>query len=140
MADRVDAAIAALKVVQKEAEKSGDLWWKARRANCWIDQLPGSWWGRWRYLRLRGDLSGDIERRLFINAGRCRISLSQKLQRQDNTKEAGRDATHQGIKLFRTHSTSGLMWEYMWERQNVCFKNTLQIKGLRCNVGGVGGI
>jgi hypothetical protein len=67
MADRVDAAIAALKVVLKEAEKSGDVWWKARRANCWIDQLPGSWWGRWRRLRLRGDLSGDVERRLFIS-------------------------------------------------------------------------
>jgi hypothetical protein len=32
MADRVDAAIAALKVALKEAEKSGDLWWKPRRA------------------------------------------------------------------------------------------------------------
>jgi hypothetical protein len=67
MADRVDAAIAALKVVLKEAEKSADPWWKARRANCWIDQLPGSWWGRWRHLRLRGDLSGELPRRLFVS-------------------------------------------------------------------------
>jgi hypothetical protein len=67
MADRVDAAIAALSVVLKEAEKSVDRWWKARRANCWIDQLPGSSWGRWRHLRLRGDITGDVGRRLFIS-------------------------------------------------------------------------
>ncbi|MDP9131215.1 MAG: hypothetical protein M3N35_12600 [Candidatus Binatota bacterium] len=66
MADRVDAAIAALKVALKEAENSGDLLWKASRANCWISQLPGSWWGRWRSLRLRSDY-GTMERKLFIS-------------------------------------------------------------------------
>ena len=67
MADRVDAAIAALKVALKEAENSGDSWWKARRANCWLKQLPGAWWGRWRHLRLRGDYAGDMYRKLFVS-------------------------------------------------------------------------
>jgi hypothetical protein len=67
MADRVDAAIAALQVALKEAENSRDLFWKARRANCWINQLPGAWWGRWRHLKLRSDYVGDMERVLFIS-------------------------------------------------------------------------
>ena len=67
MADRVDAAIAALKVALKEAENSGELWWQARRANCWISQLPGAWWGRWRHLRLRSEYGATMERKLFIS-------------------------------------------------------------------------
>jgi hypothetical protein len=77
MADRVDAAIAALKVALKEAEKSSDLWWKPRRANCWINQLPGAWWGRWRHLKLRGDAIGTMERKLFINELRAVLAYLQ---------------------------------------------------------------
>ena len=67
MADRVDAAIAALQVALKEAENSRELFWKARRANCWINQLPGAWWGRWRHLKLCSDYVGDMQRVLFIS-------------------------------------------------------------------------
>jgi hypothetical protein len=54
-------------VALKEAENSDELWWKARRANCWIKQLPGAWWGRWRHLRLRSDFEGDMRRKLFVS-------------------------------------------------------------------------
>jgi hypothetical protein len=67
MADRVDSTIAALNVALKEAEKSREHFWKARRANCWINQLPGAWWGRWRHLKLRSDFVGEMQRVLFIS-------------------------------------------------------------------------
>ncbi|HKJ62958.1 MAG TPA: hypothetical protein VKA94_13370 [Hyphomicrobiales bacterium] len=68
MADRVDAAIAALKVALNEAEKSKDWHWKSGRANRWINQLPGAWWGRWRHLKLRGHIfDGEMDRKLFVS-------------------------------------------------------------------------
>jgi hypothetical protein len=67
MSNRVDAVIAALRVVLGEAENSRDVHWDVRRANRWISQLPGARWGRWRDLKLRGDSLGDLKRELFIS-------------------------------------------------------------------------
>ena len=67
MSKHVDAVIAALRVVLSEAENSREVHWKVRRANRWINQLPGAWWGGWRHLKLRAEVFGDLERKLFIS-------------------------------------------------------------------------
>jgi hypothetical protein len=59
MARKVDAVIAALHSVLREAERRTDnLYWKKRTVNRWINQLPSAWTGRWRNLKLSG-LSWD---------------------------------------------------------------------------------
>jgi len=67
MSNRVDAVIAALRVVLSEAENSRDVHWKVARANRWISDLPGATWRRWRHLKLQGDIAGDLRRDLFIS-------------------------------------------------------------------------
>jgi hypothetical protein len=74
MARDVDAVIAALRVALDEARKDGDLYWKVRNANRWINQLPGAWTGRWPHLKLSGDLFGQIYRTEFV--GHVRATLA----------------------------------------------------------------
>jgi hypothetical protein len=63
MASNVDAVIAALRIVLREAEaRTTESWWKTHVVNKWIDQLPGRRWGRWRDLRLQSD-SGSLAKR-----------------------------------------------------------------------------
>ena len=67
MANDVDAVIAALRIVLRDAEMHpGQLWWKTEVVNRWIGQLPGAWWGRWRRLKLRGDGGGHVVRTALI--------------------------------------------------------------------------
>lgn len=77
MADRVDAAIAALKVALAEAEKSKDIRWKVGSANRWINQLPGAWWGRWRHLKLRSEYEGKMSRDLFVSELRAVLAYME---------------------------------------------------------------
>ena len=56
MASDVDAVIAALRFVLRDAEThANQFWWKTEVVNRWVGQLPGAWWGRWRRLKLQGD-------------------------------------------------------------------------------------
>jgi hypothetical protein len=55
MSNDVDAVIAALRMILHDAEQRNYPWWKVHVVNSWINQLPGAWRGRWRYLKLRGD-------------------------------------------------------------------------------------
>lgn len=66
MAADVDAVIAALRIALDEAQKSSEVHWKTKTANRWINQLPGAWAGRWRQLKLRGDLDGEVRRTEFV--------------------------------------------------------------------------
>lgn len=67
MSNNIDAVIAALRIAQKEAEKSTSWDWKVKAANRWINQLPGAWMGRWRHLKLRAEYAeGRISRNDFI--------------------------------------------------------------------------
>ena len=74
MAADVEAVIAALRVALDEAQNSDDTYWKVEAANRWVGELPGTWKGRWRKLKLRGDGSGDIFRELFV--GHVRATLA----------------------------------------------------------------
>jgi hypothetical protein len=55
----VDAVIAALRSVLREAERSVG-YQKTKLVNRWIGQLPGAWRGRWRRLHLRGNVNGEV--------------------------------------------------------------------------------
>lgn len=74
MAADVDAVIAALRIALDEAQKSSEVHWKSKTANRWINQLPGAWAGRWRQLKLRGDLDGEVRRTEFV--GHVRATLA----------------------------------------------------------------
>jgi hypothetical protein len=55
------SVIAALRVVLREAEKcSHQFRWKTSVVNRWVKQLPGAWAGRWRHLKLRGDIDREV--------------------------------------------------------------------------------
>jgi hypothetical protein len=90
MATNVDAVIAALRIVLEEAQASLGYWWNVETANRWINQLPGSWTGRWRDLKLKGNSVGEVPRTDFI--GHVRATLAYL--------EANRDA----IRTLRTWS------------------------------------
>jgi hypothetical protein len=47
MASDLEAVIAALRVVLREAEMRTNLFWETHVVNRWIGQLPGARWGRW---------------------------------------------------------------------------------------------
>jgi hypothetical protein len=54
MSQDVDAVIAALRVVLREAEtRTRTLSWETHTVNKWIGQLPGAWLGRCRHLKLK---------------------------------------------------------------------------------------
>jgi len=78
MTDRVDAVIAALHALLREAQESRDSdWegsWEVRRANRWINQLPGAWWGQWRNLKLRAQFEGEVSTELFISELRALLA------------------------------------------------------------------
>ncbi len=78
MATHVDAVIAALRVALSEAESSDETWWKVGDANRWIRQLPGTGIGRWRHLKLAGDLNREINRERFIGHVRATIVYLEK--------------------------------------------------------------
>ena len=76
MATDIDAVIAALRVALDEAEKNDDEhWWKVRNANRWIRQLPGTFFGRWRHLKLSGDIGREIQRERFIGHVKATIAF-----------------------------------------------------------------
>ena len=67
MPSDVDAVIAALRIVLRDAEThTSQLWWKTEVVNRSIGQLPGAWWGRWRRLRLQGDIGNQVVRTALI--------------------------------------------------------------------------
>ena len=71
---KVDAVIAALQAVLKDAESSKfPSQWKTRAVNRWINQLPGGRW-RWWHLKLRGDSERLVSREEFI--GHLRATLA----------------------------------------------------------------
>lgn len=75
MSNDVDAVIAALKTVLKEAEaRSNMTWFNTRIVNRWIAQLPGAWMGRWRHLKLSGDIGGDATRADLISHVRATLA------------------------------------------------------------------
>lgn len=78
MQNRVDAVIAALQALLREAEESRKRsWqnrWEVRRANRWINQLPGAWWGQWRNLKLRARFDGELSTELFISELRALLA------------------------------------------------------------------
>jgi len=62
MASDVDAVIAALRIVLREAEtRTREYSWKRHTVNKWIGQLPGAWMGRWRQLKLKATYSYNNE-------------------------------------------------------------------------------
>jgi hypothetical protein len=82
----VDAVIAALRAVLKEAEANTRSFWKTKNVNRWIGQLPGAWWGRWRRLHLRGSMIGTVTRSEFI--GHVRATLAYlETQRETLTRQ-----------------------------------------------------
>ena len=75
MREDVDAVIAALRIVLKDAEKRSTVtWWKTRTLNRWINQLPGAWLGRWRQLKLGGDIAGEVLRQDFVGHTKATIA------------------------------------------------------------------
>jgi hypothetical protein len=69
----IDAVIAALRAVLQEAGHGG-TWLKTNTVNRWIGQLPGAWWGRWRRLKLRGNVDREVTRDALI--GHVRATLA----------------------------------------------------------------
>lgn len=74
MASDVDAVIAALRIVLREAEARTNLYWDTHIVNKWINQLPGGRWGRWRQLRLRADSGSQAERPNLITHVRATLA------------------------------------------------------------------
>jgi hypothetical protein len=75
MASDVDAVIAALRIVLHEAEtRASEFWWKTHLVNRWINRLPGAWRGRWRHLRLRGDIGDRAKRTNVISHLRATLA------------------------------------------------------------------
>jgi hypothetical protein len=75
MASDIDAVIAALRTVLKEAEtRSSDYWWKTSVVNRWIARLPGAWTGRWRHLKLTADSGFDANRPNLISHVRATLA------------------------------------------------------------------
>lgn len=66
MGTEIDAVIAALKIELSEAERDSKTFWKTIRCNRWIKQLPGAWTRRWKNLKIRGDIDGEISRTEFV--------------------------------------------------------------------------
>lgn len=63
MSNDIDAVIAALKAVQRDAEWRTDLtWMKAEKVNRWIRQLPRTRRDNWKNLMIPGDGGGDVRR------------------------------------------------------------------------------
>jgi hypothetical protein len=72
---KIDAVIAALQAILKEAEgRPTPSRWKTRAVNRWINQLPGAWIWRWRHLKLRGDLDRLVSREEFISHVRATLA------------------------------------------------------------------
>ena len=60
MPSDVDAVIAALRIVLRDAEThTSQHWWNTEVVNRWIGQLPGAWTGRWNRLLLEPRWSGN---------------------------------------------------------------------------------
>ncbi|MCB1547749.1 MAG: hypothetical protein KDJ41_07945 [Hyphomicrobiaceae bacterium] len=76
MSRDVDAVIAALKVVLKEAEErqSEGGWWPVTTVNRWIGRLPGADDGLWDKLILEGDEDGTAEARDILMHARATIA------------------------------------------------------------------
>jgi hypothetical protein len=70
----VDAVIAALRIVLREAEASTNFYWETHIVNKWIYQLPGARWGRWRELRLRPDCEDSAVRPNLITHVRATLA------------------------------------------------------------------
>lgn len=77
MSKDVDAVIAALKVALQDAESRHFSWCKPRVANRWINQLPWTWSGKWRHLKVQSDIDGDIAREDFIGQVRATIAYME---------------------------------------------------------------
>jgi hypothetical protein len=75
MAADIEAVIAALRVALDEAQKSDENFWQVSAVNRWIDQLPGSWRGSWRDLKLAGDTAGEVDRERFIGHARAVVAF-----------------------------------------------------------------
>lgn len=74
MGTDIDAVIAALRIELNEAERAGETYWKTGRCNRWINQLPGAWTSRWRNLKIRGDMDGEISRTQFVTHVRATLA------------------------------------------------------------------
>ena len=69
----VDAVIAALRSVLREAERRTDTFaWDPRVVNRWIGALPGFWPWRWHHPKVRGEY-GSVSREDLI--GHVRATL-----------------------------------------------------------------
>ena len=75
MAADIEAVVAALRVALDEAQKSEESFWKVSSINRWIDLLPGTWMGRWRDLKLKGDDTGEADREQFVGHVRAVIAF-----------------------------------------------------------------
>lgn len=75
MAADIEAVVAALRVALDEAQKSEDSFWEVSSVNRWIDMLPGTWMGRWRDLKLKGDSTGEADREQFVGHVRAVIAF-----------------------------------------------------------------
>ena len=49
--------------------------WKVYSVNRWIELLPGTWMGRWRDLKLKGDDTGEADREQFVGHVRAVIAF-----------------------------------------------------------------
>ena len=74
MGTEIDAVIAALKIELDEADRGGASFWKTIRCNRWIKQLPGAWTRRWKNLKIRGDIDGEISRTEFVTHVRATLA------------------------------------------------------------------
>ena len=74
MSKDVDAVIAALRIVLREAETRTDHYWEIHIVNKWINQLPGAWWGRWGQLYLESDSFGRAVRANLITHVRATLA------------------------------------------------------------------
>jgi hypothetical protein len=84
---KVDAVIAALRAVLKEAENRTTTYsWKTKTVNRWINRLPGAWMGRWRHLKLRGDFDREVSRSDFL--GHVRATLAYLENNRDEVQSA----------------------------------------------------
>jgi len=70
----IDAVIAALKIELDEAERDSRAFCKTIRCNRWIKQLPGAWTRRWKNLKIRGDIDGEVSRTDFVTHVRATLA------------------------------------------------------------------
>lgn len=77
MANQVQAVLAALRAVLKDATRSHVIWWDADFANRWLDQLPGPR-SRWASLELRGYENGHVTRAEMVCHLRAMVAFLEK--------------------------------------------------------------